>query len=308
MLTGVIALFVVASIFFVQREINKAKMMSAHEQWQEKRISDLLEKESSWLNLAGLFWMEEGEWTIGFAQDNDFVLQEGNAAEQLGTFIREGDQVYFDPPEAAEVMAGDEVVSERITLIDDEGGYGDPTVLSYGPLQWWVITRDGLIGVRVRNLESEHHAGFEGIDSFPFNADWQMEAQFLPFDEARKFEYPTILGTMREEAAPGMLVFEIEGRQFEMIPFEREGGSRLFLVFGDQTNGTNTYEGGRFLYVNMPDETGKTIIDFNRAYNPPCAFSPYSTCPQPLRQNRLSFSVDAGELVYKKGSTTIANS
>ena len=97
MLTGVIALFVVASIFFVQREINKAKMMSAHEQWQEKRISDLLEKESSWLNLAGLFWMEEGEWTIGFAQDNDFVLQEGNAAEQLGTFIREGDQVYFDP-------------------------------------------------------------------------------------------------------------------------------------------------------------------------------------------------------------------
>ncbi len=183
---------------------------------------------------------------------------------------------------------------------DDEGGYGDPTILSYGPLQWWVISRDGMLGVRVRNMESAHLANFEGIDRFDFDADWNVTAQFLPFEKPRLFEYPTILGTMREEAAPGVLVFERDGQQYEMIPFERKEGTALFLVFGDISNSSQTYEGGRFLYVDMPDETGKTTIDFNRAYNPPCAFSAYSTCPQPLRQNRLSVVVDAGEKGYKK--------
>lgn len=303
-MTGVIALFVVATVFFVQREIQAIKMLSAHEQWQQKRIADLLEKESSWLNLAGLFWMEDGDWTMGASEASDFVLKEGNAPPILGMFSRAGDTISFVPADEADVQVDGQALQEKLVLKDDDGGYGDPTILTAGQLQWWVISRDGLFGIRVRDMESTHLSNFSGIESFAFNADWQMEAQFLPFEHPREFEYPTILGTMREEAAPGMLVFELDGRQFEMVPFERKGGTQLFLVFGDQTNGINTYDGGRFLYVNMPDETGKTVIDFNRAYNPPCAFSPYSTCPQPLRQNKLSITIDAGEKQYHKETTT----
>lgn len=300
-MTGAIALVFVAGFYFGQQEMQYQKMLGNQQLWVESRTADLLKVESSWLNLAGLFWLEEGAWSMGASVDNDFILKEGNAPANLGAFIRDGDAVSFRiAPDAAVLVDSVAVEPAEIAMQDDEGGYGDPTIISHGPLQWWVISRDGKLGVRVRNMESSHLANFEGIDRFDFDAAWNLSAQFLPFDEPRLFEYPTILGTMREEAAPGVLVFEHDGQQFEMIPFERKEGSVLFLVFGDVTNTTQTYEGGRFLYVDMPDETGKTTIDFNRAYNPPCAFSPYSTCPQPLRQNRLSVIVDAGEKRYKK--------
>lgn len=303
-MTGVLALIFVAGFYFGQQEMQHQKMLADQQLWVDSRTEDLLKVESSWLNLAGLFWLEEGVWRMGAAADNQFVLKEGNPPAYLGEFVREGSTVSFRiAPGQAVLVDSAATTKMEIVMRDDDGGYGDPTVLTYGPLQWWVISRDGMLGVRVRNMESEHLANFEGIDRFGFDAGWKVTAQFLPFEEPRLFEYPTILGTMREEAAPGVLVFERDGQQFEMIPFARREGTVLFLVFGDLSNANETYEGGRFLYVNMPDETGKTTIDFNRAYNPPCAFSPYSTCPQPLRQNRLPVFVDAGEQRYSKPAT-----
>ncbi len=300
-MTGAIALVFVAGFYFGQQEMQHQKMLVNQQLWVDSRTADLLKVESSWLNLAGLFWLEDGAWSLGASADNDFVLKEGNAPAYLGDFIRKGDSVSFQiATDVAVLVDSMEAQVSEIAMQDDEGGYGDPTLLSYGPLQWWVISRDGMLGVRVRNMESAHLANFEGIDRFDFDADWNVTAQFLPFEKPRLFEYPTILGTMREEAAPGVLVFERDGQQYEMIPFERKEGTALFLVFGDISNSSQTYEGGRFLYVDIPDETGKTTIDFNRAYNPPCAFSSYSTCPQPLRQNRLPVVVDAGEKRYKK--------
>ncbi len=301
-MTGLIALLFVAGFYFGQQEMQLQKMLADQQLWEQTREADLLKAESSWINLAGLFWLEQGaSWTMGAAADNDFVMKEGNAPAFAGTLLREADTVSFEIAADALILVDSMTTDERvIQLKDDEGGYGDPTVLSAGPLQWWLISRDGMLGIRVRNMESAHLAAFEGIDRFGFDADWKVTAQFLPFEEPRVFEYPTILGTMREEAAPGVLVFELDGQQYEMVPFERRDGTKLFLVFGDESNSNATYEGGRFMYVDLPDETGKTTIDFNRAYNPPCAFSPYSTCPKPLRQNRLPVFVDAGEKRYVK--------
>lgn len=300
-LTGVVVILVLVVFFFVQREVRYVEMFSAHETWQHQRIAELLEEKTGWLNLAGLFWLEEGAYSMGAAASNPFVLREGNAPDVLGTFTRTSDQITFKAANNASVqIEGVDIGEDEVVLQDDEGGYGEPTILVSGQLQWWIIARDGLLGVRVRDLDSDHRKNFAGIDRYDFDMNWKVPAKFLPFESPRVFEYPTILGTMREEEAPGVLVFEFDGRQFEMVPFVRKEGTALFLVFGDETNGRNTYEGGRFVYVDMPDETGMTYIDFNRAYNPPCAFSPYSTCPQPLRQNQLSLFVDAGEEIYNK--------
>lgn len=304
-LAGLIALLGFAAFFFVQRNIQIQMERTAQVAWQNSRLEALVDRESGWLNLAGLFWLEEGRATMGTGAGNDFVLRESTGPARFGTFIRKGDSVTFViPPEVPVMVDGAPATERRILLKDDDGGEGTPTVLSLDALQWWLIVRDGMLGVRVRDLQSERLQNFAGIDRFSFDAEWKINAQFLSFENPRVFEYPTILGTMREEEAPGVLVFEVEGQQFEMVPFERDGGTRLFLVFGDQTNGETTYEGGRFLYVDLPNEMGQTVIDFNRAYNPPCAFSPYSTCPQPLRQNRLALAVTAGERVYRPDPET----
>ena len=300
-LSVVIAVFAVASVLFARSEFQKRDAIEAHEEWKKTRIEEMRGEESSWLNLAGLFWLEEGISTFGSGGSNDFVLTEGDAPAQVGRFIREADIIYFEPADGAGVSSENGLATSRITMKDDMGSEStDATVLSLGSLKWWIISRDGMLGVRVRNMESPAWKAFEDIERYDFDRDWKIAAQFLPFEEPRPMEYPTVLGTMRTEEAPGVLVFNLHGQQFEMVPFERSEGTRLFLVFGDETNGASTYSGGRFLYVDWPSESGRATIDFNRAYNPPCAFSDYSTCPQPLPQNRLPVEILAGERVYSK--------
>ena len=297
----ILALFVVATTLFARQHLQQSAAVRAHEAWQQARLDEMRGAESTWLNLAGLFWLDEGAYTFGADPAGDLVLKAAGAPARIGRFVREGDDIYFEPEPGVPVASPDGPVTERIRLQSDMGSEEtEATVLSLGSLRWWIIARDGMLGVRVRDLESPAWKAFDGIESYPFDRSWQIPAHFLPFDTPREMEYPTVLGTMRREAAPGVLVFQVEGRQFEMIPFERSEGTRLFLVFGDETNGRTTYSGGRFLYIDMPDESGRTVIDFNRAYNPPCAFSDFSTCPQPLPENRLSIEVTAGEKMYRK--------
>ena len=301
-ITGILALLVVAGALFARNELKKLGALEAYREWQQARVDEMEGEETSWLNLAGLFWLENGSYSFGGARENDFVIQGDGIPARIGRFIRDGEAVYFEPDASAEVMAGSAPLDARVQMQDDMGVESeDATVLAIGSLRWWIIARDGMLGVRVRDLDQKDWKSFTGIETFDYDHDWRLEAQFLPFEAPREVEYPTILGTTRIEAAPGLLVFQVAGQQFEVIPFERNEGRRLWLVFGDETNGSTTYAGGRFLYIDAPDETGRTVIDFNRAYNPPCAFSDYSTCPQPLRQNQLQIGIAAGEKVYRKG-------
>lgn len=298
---ALLALFALIGWFLLPQEHEvSTEVIAEYAAWKEGRLEEMRGEASTWLNLAGLFWLEEGAATFGADPSNDLVLRAVNAAPFIGQFIREGDVVYFEPAAGAGVETAEGLVTGRLLLNDDGGEDMEATVLMQGSLRWWIILRDGMTGVRVRDIEHPAWKAFERIDTYAYDPDWRIKAEFVPFDEPRTFEYPTILGTTRTEKAPGMLVFEYGGQAYEVIPFERDEATRLFLVLGDETNGNETYAGGRFLYTSLPDASGHTIIDFNRAYNPPCAFSDFSTCPQPLRQNRLPFAVIAGERVYKK--------
>jgi hypothetical protein len=196
----------------------------------------------------------------------------------------------------AEVYHEEEPVD---TLALENDADGKPTILTYGSFQWNVIEREGRTGIRVRNLESEEVKSFTGIDRYPLQPSWRVKAVFEPYDTLRAISIPTILGTDRPDITPGRLRFEHNGAPYYLTPVLREEGT-LFVVFADQTTNRETYGGGRFLDLDAPDEDGMVVVDFNRAYNPPCSFSVYSTCPQPPAENRLAIAVTAGEKMYKK--------
>ena len=292
-------MLLIAASLYARYEILNVQKKNEHIAWQFDRSWELRSERTSWLSLAGLFWLDEGNHTIGLSNQNDFYIRDREGPAYLGLFVREQDSVFFEPSESIVIEVKDEPVFGRISMKPQMGEEEGATKLQYQNLTWWVIQRDGQLGVRVWDEDSEDRKAFGGIPAFDFDPDWQLEARFVPYKEAQEFSYPTVIGTTRTEKSPGLLVFQYENRQYEMIPFERYEGTRLFLVFGDQTNGTDTYGGGRFVYIDNPDEAGFTMIDFNKAYNPPCAFSDYSTCPQPLAQNRLPIPVNAGEKRYK---------
>ena len=259
--------------------------------WHQKRIENL-KKENGWLNLAALYWLKNGENKFGTAPDNDFVLPEGKAPNYVGSFFLKDSFVTVKINPGVKVFHKEAIVGE---MQMDSDLSGDPTVLRLGSLRWFIIKRGEKFGVRLRNLEAPLLQEFKGIETYPINADWRIEAVFEPYNPPKKLAIPTILGTVEEEISPGALKFQVDGKTYTLDPV---GNGKLFLVFADETNGIETYGGGRFLYVDTPDSLGKTIIDFNKAYNPPCVFTKYATCPLPPEQNYLRLGITAGEKNY----------
>ena len=136
------------------------------------------------------------------------------------------------------------------------------------------------------------------MDRFPVAARWRLEARYEPHDSPQMLAVPTVVGTVTEQPSPGVLVFEVAGAEYRLAPMADPGDENWFVVFGDATSGRETYGGGRFLWVDRPNADGVAVVDFNRAFNPPCAFTPFATCPLPPAQNRLSLAVTAGEKQY----------
>ena len=168
-----------------------------------------------------------------------------------------------------------------------------------GTLRLSLIERGGRLAVRLKDADSEVRRRFRGIESFPIDSAWRIEARFEACAPARRVSVPNIPGLVDEETSPGALVFAAGGRTHRLDSILERGETDLWILFGDATNGRETYGAGRFVYVPPPVE-GKTAIDFNKAYNPPCVFTPYSTCPLPPPGNRLPIRVEAGEMVYDK--------
>jgi uncharacterized protein (DUF1684 family) len=274
------------------------------EAWHQKRI-ERLTAEDGWLSLVGLAWLGPGENPTGSKPDSIVVLPD-TAPPEVGAFVVDGDAVAFE----ARGRSGVAVVGEdglepvppggRVPLLADtaEGG---PTVLAVGSLRFFVIDRDGRLGVRVRDPEGPARRGFVGIETFPVDPAWRIEARLDPYDPPHTLAVPTILGTVSDSPSPGAVVFEVDGKSYRLDAVAEPGDADLFLVFGDRTNGDTTYGAGRFLYAEAPapdDPEHRVVVDFNRAYNPPCAFTPFATCPLPPPGNRLPFAVEAGEKNY----------
>ena len=175
-----------------------------------------------------------------------------------------------------------------------------PTELVAGKLHFMLIERAGHLGIRVRDSVSPNRLQFKGLEYFPVRADWHIKARFEPYVPERRIPIVNILGMTEEMSSPGAIVFEREGRTWRLDAIlEAPGDRELFVMFSDATSGKQTYGGGRFLYVGLPD-ADRIEVDFNEAFNPPCAFTDFATCPLPPPQNRLALEVDAGELKYAR--------
>ena len=186
----------------------------------------------------------------------------------------------------------------KVTVAQKEVAPDSDDVVKAGRLSLFVIKRSDKIGIRVKDPDSEYRRNFHGIDYFPANESYRVTAQFVT--EPRKIPIANILGQIEPSDSPGYAVFRLHGKEFKLHPIlETADAKELFFIFRDQTAGKETYPAGRFFYTDMPKD-GKVVLDFNKAYNPPCAFTPYATCPLPPPENRLAIRIEAGEKTYRE--------
>jgi uncharacterized protein (DUF1684 family) len=264
------------------------------EGWRVRRRARLQSPEG-WLALVGLEWLEEGVSSIGSDPTNRVVLPPGRAPARLGSITVHGARARFvSVPEAMMTHDGRPVTT--LDLLDDEAG--DPTVLKLGSLSFHLISRQGRLAVRVRDSESRPIAEFRGLEYFPVDPRWRLQATFHPHDEPLSLFVPNVLGTGETMRSSGALEFEVGGSPHRLNTFLERGETELFIVFGDLTNGDETYGGGRYLYAPPPDARGRVELDFNKAYNPPCVFTSYATCTLPMPEDRLPLRIEAGEKRY----------
>ncbi|MEP7244573.1 MAG: DUF1684 domain-containing protein [Gammaproteobacteria bacterium] len=267
---------------------------AAIEQWQAKRLENLT-SDSGWLTLAGLYWLNDGENTFGSAKSNTVRLDNAAVAAKAGSFVRTGKEVRFVArPDGGITQDGQPVTT--VDLVSDTAG--EPTVLESGPVSFFLIERGGKYGVRVRDKNSPHRTHFAGLQYFPIRADWAIDARFEPYEPHRHIRITNILGMEEDMDSPGALVFTQGGHEWRLDTIlETPDDQELFVMFADGTSGKETYGAGRFMYLPLPRD-GTVRLDFNKAYNPPCAFNDFATCPLPPFQNRLALRVDAGEKSY----------
>ncbi|HEY1905673.1 MAG TPA: DUF1684 domain-containing protein, partial [Myxococcaceae bacterium] len=173
-------------------------------------------------------------------------------------------------------------------------GRAKPDIVQVGRLRFQLIDRGQRIGVRIKDPEARARKEFNGIPTFEPSAKWRVTARWEPANPPTEIAVPNVLGEIERSPSPGTAVFTVDGKEYRLTPVLEEGTPDLFFIFADETNRTETYGAGRFLYA-QPAKDGTVILDFNRAYNPPCAFSAFATCPLPPKQNRLALRVDAGE-------------
>jgi uncharacterized protein (DUF1684 family) len=252
--------------------------------WQKHRDAGL-RSEKGWLTLVGLFWLKPGDNTIGSAPDNDLVLPK-TAPAQVGRLRLSDSKVVFTDPSGA-----------QRTLSSDEN---KPDVVKAGSVSFFVIKRGERFGIRAKDSASPALKNFEGMSYFPINPAMRFAARLLP--DVQKIPILNVLGQTEMEESPGVVEFTHQGRDYRLRPIYEDtaNGKTLYFLFKDLTNKTATYQAGRMLNVPLP-VNGAVDLDFNRAYNPPCTFTPYATCPLPPKENHLPFAVNAGELRYKDG-------
>ena len=263
------------------------------ETWRSQRV-ERLRRPDGWLSLIGLHWLKEGSSRVGSAKDNDLVLAQGPAHLGVVTLADGKVRIALDPASGASIAGS---AAKEGELADDS--HDNPGKVVFGTANFVVIDRSGRKALRVKDSEAPTRTHFLGIDYFDIDPSWRVEAKWIAFDPPHELEVPTVIGTVEKYPVPGKAVFQRGGKTFELLPvIEVPGDRELFLIFADRTSGKETYGAARFLYAPMPVD-GKIVLDFNRAYNPPCAFTPYATCPLAPPENRLDLRVTAGEKKYR---------
>ncbi len=278
-------------------ELSAATERATISAWRMRR-ADSLTSDSGWLTLTGLFWLKPGDNTFGRAASNALSLDNAALADSAGSFVLSADKVRFVARPGSGVTHDGQPVA-ALDLSSDV--HGEPTVLASGALRFFIIERSGNVGVRVRDLNNPHRLNFQGLMYFPVSTAWVFNARFEPYRPAHHIKITNILGMEEDDESPGAVVFTKNGRQWRLdTVLEEPGDQELFVMFADATSGRETYGAGRFLYIPLP-VNGRALLDFNKAFNPPCALNDFATCPLPPYQNRLKLKVEAGEKKYAGG-------
>jgi uncharacterized protein (DUF1684 family) len=260
-----------------------------------------LRSPDGWLALVGLHWLEPGENHVGAHPANQVVLHGHEIPPRIGSLMVEDDHVRLVPHAGVEVLHAGKPVGEMV-LDDDRDEH--PTVLELGTLRFHLIRRGQRLALRVRDAAAPAIEHFRGMEYFAIDPSWRVVAQFEPAPAGAILETRDITGALIRETTPGTVRFERDRASWRIAALPGEADGSLWLIFGDATNRTDTYGGGRYLYSEPPIGDGSVIVDFNLAYNPPCVFSPYATCPLPPAQNRLALRIEAGEMMWQpEGST-----
>jgi uncharacterized protein len=257
--------------------------------WRKSRVTELT-ADDGWLTLVGLHWLHDGVNRAGSAPEATLPLP-STAPPLLGTFTLIGGHVTFAAaPGSTVTVDGTRFAQGELAL--------DKTVLASGSLRMLVIQRGPRIGLRVRDLASPARLSFKGIESFPIDDASRVDARFEPFVPPKQVPIVNVLGDVIDTPSPGRLIFRLHGTEYALDALiDDPSEPDLFVIFRDRTNGSTTYPAGRYLHVPLP-VGGRTTIDFNQAYNPPCAFTAFATCPLPPKQNWLRTAVEAGEKNY----------
>ena len=249
---------------------------------------------TNWATIAGLYFLEPGSHTAGTAKTNDIVLPASAGAERIGRFVLDGDVVRFDPEPGSRVHIGAEPVTKAIRLADDAAT--EPDTLEAGGIRIVVHRSGERKSLRVWDPEGEMARGFLGFTWFAIQMNYRVTGRFIPDASPRDMQVLNTFGDIDTYQTEGVVEFTLNGQTLRLRPFTTRP-KRFYFVFRDQSSGAETYEAARFLYSDLRDD-GTTVLDFNQAYNPPCAFNPYTTCPIPLPENRLAVKVLAGERAY----------
>jgi uncharacterized protein len=256
-------------------------------EWHAGRMQRLKDR-NGWLDLAGLYWLHDGLNTFGSDSSNTIVFPV-HAPAFIGTFEMKHDTVYLQS--TSQPVLIDSMPATNRKLVDDASG--KPTRMVLGRYAWNIIRRGNRLGVRLRDYESPLRDSLKTIPYFETDIHYRVVADYKPFAVPETLVVQNVIGMDVENKVPGVLTFRLGSKKLTLYPIDSDG--EWSLLFGDQTNGEETYNAGRFLDIDGPDKHNHVIIDFNKAYNPPCSFTPFATCELPHRNNILPVKIKAGE-------------
>lgn len=263
--------------------------IQAVQAWRDEQEASL-RAEDGWLTVVGLFWLHDGVNTVGSSPDSDVVLP-SRLPPHLGLItLHDGETQWRLTDEKFSVLVDGERRREAVLHHDAR----HPTLIQVGGVTFFVIRRGERLAVRVRDTESEARRTFVGRQWFAVDPSYRVSARLERHASSRTIEVETVLGTTVQYNSPGTVTFELAGAPYTLQAFEGATDSELWFVFRDATSGHSTYGASRFLYAHILED-GMVDLDFNRAKSPPCAFTPYATCPLPPRENILSIPIAAGE-------------
>ena len=256
-------------------------------EYRNKRVANLTRAEG-WLSVVALLPLQEGK--------NNVQLP-SNPPKYAQITLQQG-RVTLEPDSSFTVDKKPVTTPVELHNDTEDAGY---TTVRYGKMSFFIHKVGDHLGVRVKDPDSERRKNFKGLEYFPIDPKYRVEARFEPYNPPKHIPMPNVSGITTDEISPGALVFMLDGREFRIDPILEQGTKDYFIIIRDATSGRETYGAARYLYASPADAGGKTIVDFNKAYNPPCAFTPYATCPLPPPQNRLPIRIEAGEKKYAGG-------